>query len=189
MSFCVLRGLPGQLSFDPEGGDVSTLTETGVATQVYHLYVKAEPEAIWNALTRSEWTDRYGYRGRAHYELVPGGAYRAYATDEMRAQGAPEVVIEGEVIEADPPRRLVQTWHALFDPDIAAEPATRLTIELEDAQYLSGVTRLTLTQEFDGAPTTAAIVGGAVPEMGGGWAFVLSDLKTLLETGNALPGC
>jgi hypothetical protein len=48
------------------------------------------------------------------------------------------------------------------------------------------VTKLSLTHEFDGAPATAAIVGGAIPEMGGGWSFVLSDLKTLLETGKPL---
>jgi uncharacterized protein YndB with AHSA1/START domain len=163
---------------------MTTMTKTRVTTQVYQVYIGATPEAIWDALTKSEWTDQYGYRGRVGYELRPGGAYRAYATADMLAQGAPEVVIEGEVLEADPARKLVQTWHALFSPDIAGEAVTRLTIELEQA--VEGVTKLSLTHEFDGAPATAAIVGGAIPEMGGGWSFVLSDLKTLLETGKPL---
>ncbi|CAN5174070.1 SRPBCC domain-containing protein [soil metagenome] len=165
---------------------MTTMTETTVTTQVYQVYVEATPEAIWDALTKSEWTDRYGYRGRVDYELRPGGAYRAYATADMLAFGAPEVVVEGEVLEADAPRKLVQTWHALFSPDIAAEPFTRLTVELEESA--DGVTKLSLAHELEGAPATATIVGGAIPNMGGGWGYVLSDLKTLLETGKPLPG-
>lgn len=165
---------------------MTTMTETTVTTQVYQVYVEATPEAIWDALTKSEWTDRYGYRGRVDYELRPGGAYRAYATADMLAFGAPEVVVEGEVLEADAPRKLVQTWHALFSPDIAAEPFTRLTVELEESA--DGVTKLSLAHELEDAPATATIVGGAIPNMGGGWGYVLSDLKTLLETGKPLPG-
>jgi uncharacterized protein YndB with AHSA1/START domain len=99
----------------------------------------------------------------------------------MTAHGAPEVIIEGEVIESDPPRKLVQTWHAMFAPDMAAEPVTRLTWDIEEGP--GGITRLTVTHELDGAPKTAAQVGGAIPEAGGGWSFIISDLKTLLETG------
>jgi uncharacterized protein YndB with AHSA1/START domain len=157
------------------------MTSMTEITQVHEVEIKASPEAIWDALTTSERTEQYGYRGRVDYELRPGGAYRAYATEDMLAHGAPEVVIEGEVVEADAPRRLVQTWHALFTPEIADEPATRITWELEPG--VGGVTELTLTHELEGAPTTAAIVGGAIPEMGGGWTFVLDDLKSLLETG------
>jgi uncharacterized protein YndB with AHSA1/START domain len=159
-------------------------TEQAVATQTYRVYIKATPEAIWNALTDSEWTQRYGYGGRVDYELSPSGAYRAYASELMLACGAPEVVVEGEVLEANAPRRLEQTWNPLFDRQISAEPATRVVFELEPA--LGDVTKVTLTHELDGAPATAAIVGGAIPEAGGGWSFVLSDLNTLLETGVAL---
>jgi len=94
------------------------------------------------------------------------------------------VVVEGEVVEADAPRRLEQTWNPLFDPQISPEPATRVTFELEPVN--ADVTKLTLTHDREGAPATAAIVGGSTPEAGGGWSFVLSDLKTLLETGSAL---
>jgi uncharacterized protein YndB with AHSA1/START domain len=159
-------------------------TEQRVGTQTYQVYIKASPEAIWDALTTSEWTLRYGYGGRVDYELRPGGAYRAYASEAMLACGAPEVVIEGEISVSDAPRRLVQTWNPLFDPQIAAEADTRLTFEIEPTE--GNVTKLTVTHELDGAPATAAIVGGMIPEAGGGWSFVLSDLKTVLETGDAL---
>ena len=73
--------------------------------------------------------------------------------------GSPEVVVEGEVIEVDAPRRLVQTWHPLFAPETVAEPATRLTWEISDGDF--GGLKLTLTHELDGAPLTAAFVAGA----------------------------
>ena len=55
---------------------MSTMTETGV-TQVYRVYIKATPEAIWDAITKPEWNERYGYPGRGEYDLRPGGSYRA----------------------------------------------------------------------------------------------------------------
>jgi uncharacterized protein YndB with AHSA1/START domain len=165
---------------------MTTTIESTVTTQAYQVYIKATSEAIWDAITTSEWTQRYGYGGRVDYELRPGGAYRAYATEDMLAHGAPDVIIEGEVVEADAPRRLVQTWNALFDPQIAAEAATRLTFEVEPAE--GSVTKLTVTHQLEGAPMTAALVGGTIPGTGGGWSYVLSDLKTLLETGTSLAG-
>ena len=165
---------------------MTTISEPRVATQAYQVYIKASPEAIWDAVTKSEWTRRYGYGGRVDYELDAGGPFRAYATEAMLAVGAPDVIIEGEVLEVDPPRRLVQTWNALFDAQIRAEAVTRLTWETEAAG--GDVTKLSVTHELDGAPVTAAIVGGAVPGAGGGWAYVLSDLKTLLESGKPLAG-
>jgi uncharacterized protein YndB with AHSA1/START domain len=94
--------------------------------------------------------------------------------------GAADVIIEGEILETDLPRRLVQTWNPLFDPQITAEPPTRLTWEAEAGE--DGVTKLTVTHELDDAPMTATLVSGGVRNAGGGWAYVLSDLKTLLET-------
>ena len=79
----------------------------------------------------------------------------------------------------------MQTWHALFMPELAQEPATRLTWEIADADF--GGLKLTLSHDLDGAPHTAAMVAGA-PGSGGGWAFVLSDLKSLLETGTPIAG-
>ena len=164
---------------------MTTATETAVATQTYRVWIKASPEAIWWALTDPEQIARYGYGSRVDFELRPGGIFRAKATDEMLAFGAPPVMVEGEVLEVDAPHRLVQTWHALFDPRTASEPTTRLAYEIEPG--VGGVTKLTLIHDVDDAPATAAIVGGVVAEAGGGWGWVLSDLKTLLETGAPLP--
>jgi uncharacterized protein YndB with AHSA1/START domain len=87
---------------------MTTTTET---TQVYRVYIKATLEQIWDAITKPEWTERYGYAGRAEYDLRPGGAYRALPGAEMAAyEGVPDVIVDGKVIEADPPRKLVQTW-------------------------------------------------------------------------------
>jgi uncharacterized protein YndB with AHSA1/START domain len=164
---------------------MTTMIDSTVATQTYRVYIKATPEAIWEAITTPELTEQYGYGGKVDYELVPGGDYRWYATEAQQAVGMPEVAIDGEVIEVDGPRKLVQTWHPLFDEQMAALPATRITYEIEGTDY--GVTKLTLTHVFDGAPAIGAMVNGSVPEAGGGWPFVFSDLKTLLETGKRLP--
>jgi uncharacterized protein YndB with AHSA1/START domain len=155
-------------------------------TQVYRVYIKATPEAIWDAITKPEWTQRYGYGGRGEYELRPGGAYRGYSSEGMRAHGAPELAVDGEVIEADPPRRLVQTWRMLMDDRMVVEGFTRLTYEIEPRQ--EGVTRLTVVHELEGAPTLQVLMSGGMEDggAGGGWSWVLSSLKTLLETGQSL---
>jgi uncharacterized protein YndB with AHSA1/START domain len=163
-----------------------TTTETAVTTQVYRVYIKASPQAIWDAITKPEWTQRYGYRGIAEYDLRPGGKYRARAPEDMQAMGMPEVVVDGEVIEADPPRKLVHTWRFLWDEEIASEGPTRVTFDIEEDD--GGVTRLTVTHELENAPQTAAQLASVarIQEGGGGWSLILSDLKTLLETGEPL---
>jgi uncharacterized protein YndB with AHSA1/START domain len=167
-------------------------TKTDLETQVYRVYIKASPEAIWDAITKPEWSERYGYGGRVEYDLRPGGTYRAFASEDMkqaRAQmgGAPtpDVIVDGEVVESDPPRKLVQTWRMLMDVGPEAEGFTRLTYEI--AETMPGVSRLTLTHELEGAPRLALFLGGGMESegAGGGWAEVLSDLKTLLETGES----
>src|SRR5262245_39968463 len=160
---------------------MTTATQT---TQVHEVEIRATPYEIWTALTSSEWTQRYGYGGSVEYDLRPGGVYRAFATAEMLAAGAPEVVIEGEVIDADAPYRLVQTWHALFSPSLAAEPAGRVSFRLRPT--MRGTTTVVVTHELDDARVTAATVGGKVPGIGGGWRLVLDDLKRVLEVDPAL---
>ena len=156
------------------------------ATQVYRVYIKATPEAIFEAITSPEWTNRYGYGNYAEFDLRPGGQYRARASAEFIAAGAPEFVVDGEVLEVDPPRRLVQTWRMLMDPTMRQEGFTRLTYEIDEVQ--GGVCRLTVTHELENAPTLAAMVDGSQEHTGagGGWNWVLSDLKSLLETGKGL---
>ncbi len=171
------------------------MTATATATtQVYRIYIKATAEQIWKAITDPEWTNRYGYTGHAHYDLRPGGEYKVVPNDEFKAQaeaysGQPlDVVTDGEVIEADPPNRLVQTWRLLMDPEIQAEGFTKLTYEIQEVM---GGCALTLIHELEGAPKLALMVAGSDIDPasgGGGWAWVLSDLKSLLETGSPLGG-
>jgi uncharacterized protein YndB with AHSA1/START domain len=161
-------------------------------TQIYRVYIKATPEAIWDAITEPEWSQRYGYGGRVDVDLRPGGSFRVIASAEMKKAGAemgfptPDVVVDGEVVESDPPRRLVQTWRMLMDPQVAAEGFTRLTFEIQEVQ--PGVSKLTVIHDLEGAPKLAVLVAGGREHegAGGGWAEVLSGLKTLLETGEGL---
>ena len=179
------------LKTELEERHMTSTTSTSTTTQVYRVYIKATPEAIWDAITKPEWTERYGYTGLVDYDLRPGGAYKVRATDPFKAAGAaqgfqiPDVIIEGEVLEADPPRKLVTTFHMLMDPNTASEQVTRITHEI--AEGANGVCSLTLIHELEGAPNLAAIVSGAreTQGAGGGHAWVLSDLKTLLETGKS----
>ena len=169
---------------------MSTMTETKM-TQVYRVYIQATPQAIWDALTTPEWTERYGYGGRGEFDLRAGGSYRGFTSEEMRTGGAamgievPDVGVDGEVIEADPPRKLVQTFRMLMDPDLAAEGFTRVTYEIEESR--PGLSRLTVVHDLAGAPKLAALMGGELEAegAGGGWSWVLSSLKTLLETGQS----
>jgi uncharacterized protein YndB with AHSA1/START domain len=152
--------------------------------RTYQIFIRATPQEIWAALTRPGWSQLYGYRAPAQYEMRPGGAYRAFASVTMKTRGISGMIFDGEVIEADPPWRLVQTWHVLLDAGTRAEPDTRLSWEI--AEGSSGVNMLTLTHDLAGAPETAALAEGRHVTAGGGWAWVLSDLKTLLETGRPL---
>lgn len=161
------------------------MTTNYATTQVYTVYIKSSPEKVWRAITDPEWNGQYGYRAVADYDLTPGGSYAVHASPAMVEHGAPDLMIDGEVLESDPPKRLVQTWRAFFSPETVAEGARRLTWELE--LEADEVTKLTLTHELEGAPVTGLQVAGANPEGGGGgWAWILSDLKTWLESGSSM---
>lgn len=148
--------------------------------QVQRVYIRTTEQAVWDAITSPDWSEKYGYGGRVEFDLRPGGAFRSVASAEMQAAGMPEVVVDGEVVEADPPRRLVQTWRARWND----EGFTRLTYDIRPVR--DGVVSLTVTHDLTDAPETLAMVAGSVDGAGGGWAEVLSDLKTLLETGHSL---
>jgi len=165
-----------------------SVTETSTTTQVYRVYIRTTPQAIWDAITSPEWTERYGYGGRAEWDpgLVVGATYRGVASEAMRAMGSPDVAVDGEILEIDPPRKLVQTWRMLMDEAMIAEGFTRLTYEIAEGK--GGVSKLTLTHELEGKPQLALLLSGGLEEYGagGGWSWVLSDLKTLLETGTSM---
>ncbi len=159
-------------------------TDTKTSTRVFRLWIKAPQERVWEAITSSEWSDKYGYKAPFEYDLRPGGAYRAFPNAAMKEFGSPDVIIDGEVIECDPPNKLVHTWHAMFEEHVASEPPSTLTWEL--SSVADGVTMLTLVHDATGAPYTLEMVSGDHPDAGGGWTMILSDLKTLLETGSTL---
>ncbi len=165
---------------------MATESKTRIATtQVYEVYIRASPQAIWDAITSPEWTVKYGYRGVVEYELRPGGAYRARATPDMQAMGMPDIVIDGVVEEADPPRKLVHTYRFLFSEDMKAEGFTRITWEIE--RVAAAFSRVTVIHELEGAPIMAGMLASKFSEQGtGGWAWVLSDMKSVLETGSAM---
>ncbi len=146
-------------------------TTTATTTQVYQVFIKASAEQVWQALVDPEWTQRYFYGTRVEYDLRPGGSFRSLAGD------SDDVLVDGEVISADSPRKLVQTWRFLYDPELAAEGSTRVTWEIEVGE--GGVTKLTVIHDLEGAPKTAEHVAG-------GWSYILSGLKTLLEVGRPM---
>ena len=165
---------------------MATESQTRIATtQIYEVYIRATPQAIWDAITSPEWTVKYGYRGVVEYELRPGGAYRARATRDMKAMGMPDIVIDGVVEEADPPRKLVHTYRFLFSEEMKAEGFTRITWEIE--RVAPAFSRLTVVHELEGAPIMAGMLASRFSEQGtGGWAWVLSDMKSVLETGSPM---
>ena len=153
-------------------------------TQIHRIFIDATPEQVWAAITTPEFSRLYGYTGDVSYDLTPGGRYEHRASEQMRSTGMPDVVVTGEVLESDPPRRLVQTWAPVWIED--EEPGT-LTWDIEPTA--EGATRLTLTHDLTGRPTTAAqVAGNPDPEAmgGGGWPWVLSGIKSVLETGRPM---
>src|SRR3954471_2368482 len=137
---------------------------------VHSIFIRATPELVWRALTESEYTLRYYYASTVESTWAVRAPY-VFSIGDQRA-------IEGEVLEADPPRRLVVSFHALWDDQVRADPPSRLTFELEAGG--PGVTRLTVIH--DGFASRTATYDQVV----GGWPFIASGLKTLLETGEPL---
>lgn len=155
-----------------------------MSTNIYSIYIDAPAQKIWDAITSSDYTAKYGYAGPVSYELAAGGSYTAYASEEMKKMDMPDVVVNGTVLEVDPPKRLVQKW----DPVWLEEPAVTLTWEI--TEYPGNPSLLTLTQDGTDAPETERqTAGGDNPGTGGGgWPWVLASMKTLLETGKPMTG-
>lgn len=160
-------------------------TKTRVIHRVYEIYIKAPQLQIWEAITTPGWTERYGYGGGVDFDLKPGGAYRHQASAQMKTFGLPDTIIDGKVIELDPPRRLVHTYRWLFTDANRDEGFTRVTWEIEPTQ--AGFCRLSVTHELEDAPImAAATISKFDGNGGGGWNYVLSDLKSVLETGKRM---
>jgi uncharacterized protein YndB with AHSA1/START domain len=139
-------------------------------SHVSQIFIRATPDQVWRAITESEFTLRYYYGSTVESDWQPGSPFR-YAISGHDA-------IVGTVLEADPPRRLVQTFDAVWDDEVAADAPSRLTWELEETA--PGVTKVTtIHDEFPSQTAT-------FHQVSGGMSFILSGLKSVLETGEPL---
>jgi uncharacterized protein YndB with AHSA1/START domain len=135
--------------------------------KVFEIYIKTTPERLWQAITDSEMRRKYNFGVGIESEWTPGSAYSA-------ASGSIPIA-EGENLEVDPPRRLVQSFNALWGEGVKAEGTSRVTWEIEP---VGDSCRLTVVHD--------ELHEGANDELYGGWPMILSGLKTLLETGETL---
>jgi uncharacterized protein YndB with AHSA1/START domain len=137
--------------------------------KVFEIYIKTTPERLWEAITDSEMRRTYFFGVGVASDWSRDSRY------ECVHPLVPSVLFEGENLEVDPPRRLVQSFRALFSEDVKREGTTRLTWEIE---RVGDSCRLTLTHDQLREDANIGIYGG--------WPQVLSGLKTLLETGESL---
>jgi uncharacterized protein YndB with AHSA1/START domain len=137
--------------------------------KVFEIFIKTTPERLWEAITDPEIRSKYNFGMRQNTDWKPGSRY------EMTAPNAPMVLGEGENVEVDPPRRLVQTMRALWSDDVKREGFSRITWEIEP---VGDSCRLIVTHD--------QLREGANAELYGGWPMILSGLKTWLETGQLL---
>ena len=140
--------------------------------KVYEIYIKTTPERLWEAITEPELRAKYNFGVRVNSEWTPGSSYTGTSPGAGGAGGA---LMEGENLEVDPPRRLVQSFTALWSDEVKSEGASRITWEIEP---VGDSCRLTVTHD--------ELAEGANAELFGGWPMILSGLKTLLETGELL---
>jgi uncharacterized protein YndB with AHSA1/START domain len=153
-----------------EGGD--GMTTDAKPRLVYQIIIKAAQQRVWEAITTSEFTARYYYGSTLKTDLTVGSPFTYHMAD-----GSP--IVEGEVMVSDPPNRLVHTYHSLWTP-MNEDAPTKVTWELESMP--GGVTKVTVIHE-DCEGETATYQG----LQSGGWTWILSNMKTLLETGEPLP--
>lgn len=142
------------------------------STFVYVTYIRTTPEKLWEALTSPQFQKQYWFGMHQECDWKVGSPWKILFSDGRVADA-------GEVLESDPPCRLVLKWRNEFRPELKEEGYSRCTYEIE---HDAGVTKLTITHTIDrdGARFIEAVSGG--------WPKVLSSLKSLLETGEAMPG-
>ena len=137
--------------------------------KVFEIYIRTTPERLWEAITNPEIRAKYHFGTRFESDWSPGSRF------EMAHRNADGLLGEGENLEVDPPRRLVQSMRALWGPEVIAEGTSRVTWEIEP---VGDSCRLTVTHD--------QLRDGANDQLYGGWPMILSGLKTWLETGELL---
>ncbi len=149
--------------------DLKHKLEEETMEKVFEIYIKTTPERLWQAITDNELRQRYNFGVGVSSEWTPGSRY------ESVHPMAPNPICAGENLEVDPPRRLVQSFDALWGEDVKREGTSRVTWEIEQ---IADSCRLTVTHD--------QLREGANDQLYGGWPMILSGLKTLLETGESL---
>ena len=147
--------------------DLKRRLEDRTMEKVYEIYIKTTPERLWQAITDPELRAKYNFGAAVLSDWEVGSRFEVRAGDLLLG--------EGEIVEADPPRRLVQTMVALWSDEVKAEGPSRVTWEIEP---VGDSCRLSVTHD--------RLREGANAQLYGGWPMVLSGLKTLLETGEML---
>jgi DNA-binding transcriptional ArsR family regulator len=149
--------------------DLKTEIEEHNMEKVFEIYIKTTPERLWEAITDTEIRRRYNFGVGVISEWTPGSPY---TTDHPTAASP---LIEGENLVVEPPRKLVQSFTALWSDDVAREGPSRVTWEIERVEDSC---RLTVTHD--------QLIEGANSQLYGGWPMILSGLKTVIETGESL---
>jgi uncharacterized protein YndB with AHSA1/START domain len=137
--------------------------------KVYEIYIRTTPERLWEAITDPETRSKYHFGAQVSSDWTPGSRF------ELGHPKAGVLLGEGEILAAEPPRRLVQTMTALWNDEVKSAGETRITWEIEP---VGDSCRLILTHD--------RLRDDASDQLFGGWPMILSGLKTWLETGELL---
>lgn len=135
---------------------------------VFEIYIKTTPERLWQAITDPKMRAKYTFGVEVHSDWTRGSTYVGSAAGGLQ-------ITDGENLEVDPPRRLVQSFRALWSEEVKSAGFSRVTWEITP---VGDSCRLVVVHD--------RLLEGASPELYGGWPMVLSGLKTLLETGELL---
>jgi uncharacterized protein YndB with AHSA1/START domain len=147
--------------------EIKEKLEERTMEKVFEIYIKTTPERLWQAITDPELRRRYNFGVEVKSDWTAGSSYRGLG------HGHP--ILEGENLEVDPPRRLAQSFRALWGEDVKSEGTSRVRWEIKQ---VADSCQLTVTHD--------QLREGANSQLFGGWPMILSGLKTLLETGESL---
>ena len=141
------------------------------STYVYVTYIRTTPEKLWSALTVDvEFMKQYWFGTHCESQWTPGSSWKMVYPDGT-------ITDAGEIVEAEPPRRLVIRWQNQFKPELKAEGQSLCTMELEPS---GTAVKLSITHTIEREPSNL------IAAVSGGWPKVISNLKSLLETGSAV---
>ena len=138
------------------------------STFVYVTYIRTTQEKLWSALIDPEFMQQYWFGMHCESAFTTGSSWKLVSPDG-------EIYDDGEILEADPPRRLVIRWHHRIKPELREEGDSFCTMELEPT---GSAIKLTITHSIDYEPSKF------IEAVSGGWPKIMSNLKSLLETGS-----